>query len=418
MDIKSNRYTLIISFSVFLFYAINQSVPSGSSYGSALLLLTSLHYLAERPALRLSAEDKAIVYALACFFAVAALVFILHDNPLPTLDSPSRFLLAIPIFLLLIKYPPRQSWLWAGVAIGAYSAFGVALWQQNVYGWTDVDGLSNGVRYGGICTILSVLCVAGLLWAQRSNVRRIWLWRLLLASGALAAAYGAIASGTRGAWISVPVVFILFCAGLLSKRNMYLGCTLAVALLVAVSTWYVAVPNNPIRAGYERATEDVSQYFVHRNTSGSIAGRLEAWRAVFINFPEKPILGWSVKDYKARLEQQVAAKELEPIVLTIPHTHNLYTETLRYQGIAGLVPILALFIFPFWFFCKRLRSRTRNVRILAIAGTSHLTVFGILGLSHTVLYRNDTLLFFFITLMVVWACMKREEALVSTPVEI
>src|SRR3546814_17856288 len=130
-----------------------------------------------------------------------------------------------------------------------------------------------------------------------------------------------------------------------------------------------------------------------------------------MNIPAKPVFGWGIKDYREQLEQQVANKELAPIVLNLTHTHNLYLETVLHQGILGLIPILALFIFPFWFFFRRLRSSNRNIRILAISGTSLLAVFSILGMTHRVLYRNDTLLFYFITMMVLWGGMRAEEQL-------
>ncbi|MDS1140030.1 O-antigen ligase family protein [Pusillimonas sp. SM2304] len=410
LDSKSNQYSLIISFSVFLFYAINQSVPSGYSYGASLLLAASFFFLACRPALGLTAEDKTYLYALISFFAVAVFVCLLHGNPIRTLDMPSRFLLAIPIFLLLLKVPPRLPWFWAGVALGSYSVCGVALWQLHVLGMRDVQGLTNGVRFGGISTMFSVLCIAGLFWAQRENVKHVWLWRLALALGMVGAAYGSIMSGTRGAWISIPVVFVLFCIGSCNKHNIYRVGTVVVVLLAVVSAWYVAMPNNPVEKRYEQAVKDISNYVEKDNAKGSIGARFEIWRAATINIPQKPIFGWGVDEYRAQLEQQVASKELDPVVLTLAHTHNLYLATLVYQGIFGLLPILALFVFPFWFFCRRLLSDNRNVRVLAIAGGSQLAVFGILGASHTVLYRNDSLLFFFITLMTLWGCMKREEA--------
>ncbi len=410
VDLKNSRYALAVSFSVFLFYAINQSVPSGYSYGASLLLLTSLLYLVRRPALDLTWEDKTYVYALVGFFAVAVLIYLLHGNELKTLDMPSRFLLAIPIFLLLMKVPPRLPWFWAGIAVGSYSVCGVAFWQTQILNMRDADGLTNGVRFGGICTMLAILCVAGLFWARRENIGRVWLWRLALALGVLGATYGSIMSGTRGAWISVPAVFVLFCLGSFTQRNLHRACTVAVLLLAAAGTWYVAVPDNPIEKGYDRAVTDISNYVEKGNAKGSIGARFEIWRAATLNIPHKPILGWSVKDYRAQLERQVASKELDPVVLKLSHAHNLYLATLVYQGIVGLLPILALFVLPFWFFCRRLRSPNRNVRILAISGTSQLTVFGILGVSHVVLYRNDSLLFFFITLMTLWACLRQEEA--------
>lgn len=396
---------------MFLFYAINQSVPSGYSLGAVLLLLTSAFYLARRPALELTGEEKICIASMVGFFAVAVFIYVLHGNPIRTLDLPSRFLLAIPVFLLLIHMPARLPWFWAGVALGSYGACGVAIWQLYVEGRVDVDGLTNGVRYGGVCTMLAVLGVAGLLWARRENVKRVWLWRLVLALGVLSAGYGSLMSGTRGAWVSIPLVFVLFCLGTFTRQNVFRACMVALVPLAVAGAWYVTVPNNPIQAGYNQAVEDITNYVENDNAKGSIGGRFELWRAALMNIPAKPVFGWGIKDYREQLEQQVANKELAPIVLNLTHTHNLYLETVLHQGILGLIPILALFIFPFWFFFRRLRSSTRNIRILAISGTSLLAVFSILGMTHTVLYRNDTLLFYFITMMVLWGGMRAEEQL-------
>ena len=412
-ETKRKQYVLFISISVFLFYAINQSVPSGYSLGATLLLLCSAVYLVQNPLPALTTEEKISIGALAAFFLAAVLNFFVHDNGLPALDLPSRFLLAIPIFLLLIQVPPRQSWFWAGAAVGSYGAGGVALWQIYGLGLDDVDGLTNGVRYGGISTMLAILCAAGLLWARRDNVAHPWLWRAVLVAGMISAGYGSLMSGTRGAWISLPLVFVLFCLGTFNRGNLYRACMVALVTLLAAGVWYATVPNNPLRVGYNQAVQDISGYMEDGNALGSISGRFELWRAALLNIPEKPIFGWNNSDYRARLEQQVANKQLDPHVLNLAHTHNLYLETMLRQGVVGLLPVLALFIFPFVFFCRRLRAPDGNVRILAIAGTSLLAVFGMLGASHVVLYRNDTLLFFFITLIVLWCCMRAQERQVS-----
>src|SRR5690606_9590036 len=107
---------------------------------------------------------------LVAFFTIAVLLCLFHGNQLRTLDAPSRFLLAIPVFLLLLHKPPRLPWVWAGVALGAYSACGVAIWQLHVLGMRDVDGLTNGVRFGAISTALGVFCVAGLFWVHTGHV--------------------------------------------------------------------------------------------------------------------------------------------------------------------------------------------------------------------------------------------------------
>lgn len=402
-------FTAIVSLAIFIFYALNQPIPSGYSYGSGLLLLTSLACLKVRPWRGLGAEDRSFIWIFVAIFCVGALACILHGNSIRDLDIPSRFLLAVPIFLLLLRFPPQLHWIWAGVAVGGYTTLGVALWQLYGLGWTDVDGLSNGVRYGAISAMLGILCVTGWIWARAETVTHPRLWKLALAIGATSAWYGSLMSGTRGAWIALPIVFILFMVGMLSKANLRKAALLCLTLVVVLGIAIVAKPNNPVTAGYDNAVNDINDYFVDGIVTGSIGGRFAVWEAAIINIPKKPLLGWGVQEYREQLKQQIAENRLDPYVLELSHTHNMYLETLVYKGIMGLMALLALLILPFLFFCKRLRSRNVSVRILAVCGTSLIALFSILGLSHISLYRNDILLFFLITLMAVWGCMRAAE---------
>src|SRR5690606_24560563 len=106
-----------------------------------------------------------------------------------------------------------------------------------------------------------------------------------LSLGVLSAGYGSIMSGTRGAWISVPLVFVLFCLGTFTRQNLFRACMVALVPLVVASTWYVAVPNNPVQTGYQRAVKDITNYVENNSAKGSIGGRFELWRAAIINIP-------------------------------------------------------------------------------------------------------------------------------------
>ncbi|MGB3290132.1 MAG: O-antigen ligase family protein [Burkholderiaceae bacterium] len=410
-NIAANRsiFTSVTSFSIFLFYAINQPLPSGYSYGVGLLLLTSIAWIAHRPSFQLTAQDKSYIWILLGVFGVGVLTFLVHGNSLRDLDISSRYLLAIPIFLLLMQFPPRLKWLWAGIALSGCTAASIAFWQISILGWIEADGLSNGVRYGAICTMLCILCIAGMIWARRETLTSVWWWRLALGLGALGAWYGSLMSGTRGAWVALPIVFILFCIGLFSRRNLRKMLGVILVLLLAVSVWLTTAPNNRINRGYRNAVTDISNYIDHGVVTGSIGGRFLVWHAAINNMVEKPLLGWGVKEYRDQLEWQVAQGTLDPYALELAHTHNMYLETLVFQGLVGLLAILALFILPFWYFCQKLRAQSLNIRILAISGASLLAVYAILGLTYVSLYRNDILLFFLVTLMTLWACMRAEE---------
>ena len=409
VDINYRFLTLAVSLGVFLFFAINLSVPSGYSYGSGILFLSSVYFLSRWPSLSLSKEDKTLAYCLLALFLVAALVFLIHGNELRTMDMPTRYLLAIPVLMLLLHVQPRLPYLWAGVAMGGVSAAGIAVWQLYWLGYERVDGLTNGTRFGGISTMLCILCAAGLFWVQANQGKHAWRWRIALLIGLFTAAYASLASETRGGWVAIPFVVILFCFAFLTRQNLKRAAGISAVLAIALAGVFYAKPNNVVEVRFDEAVSEVNSYVENRDAQTSVGGRLEIWRAVLIHVPQKPIFGWSHEDFRASLKRLVAEKKLEQRAIEIPHTHNEYLQVLIFQGVVGLIPLLALYIFAMVFFCKRLGSRNHNVKILAVCGTSLLVTYFVLGLTQIILQRNDSLLFFLITLCTLWACMRGQE---------
>src|SRR5690554_5137604 len=100
-SLLGHRWQSLTSIGVFLFFALTFALPSGYSYGALLLLLISLAFLFTVPCLRPSAQDKTLVYLLLAFFTVSLLAFVVHGNPAKTLDQSSRYLLFVPVLLLL-----------------------------------------------------------------------------------------------------------------------------------------------------------------------------------------------------------------------------------------------------------------------------------------------------------------------------
>src|SRR5690606_30391141 len=157
------------------------------------------------------------------------------------------------------------------------------------------------------------------------------------------------------------------------------------------------------------AVLEITNYSQQRDAKSSIGARLEAWRAAAINIPQKPLLGWSHSDYKQEMRRLVAEKRLDPFVLELANSHNNYVEVWIYQGLIGLLALLALYVFPFYFFCKRLLSPDLTVRVLAVAGTSLLASFFTFGMTLVLLGRNNGIMFFVVTLITLWASMRHAE---------
>ncbi len=94
---------------------------------------------------------------------------------------------------------------------------------------------------------------------------------------------------------------------------------------------------------------------------------------------------------------------------TLANTHNQFIEIWLHQGSLGLIAFLALLIASFWYFCRRLRSPSPTVRVLACCGAALPSAFAAYGLTQVILGRNNGVMFFLVSLAVLWAAMRQAE---------
>src|SRR5690242_15482908 len=104
------KYTVEIytSVAVFIFSALALTVSGGYSYGPILLLLGGVILILSSKKLNLSKLDILVILLLLLYFLIQLFSNIIHQLPLNYYDLPSRFLLAIPAYILLINFPPRK----------------------------------------------------------------------------------------------------------------------------------------------------------------------------------------------------------------------------------------------------------------------------------------------------------------------
>ncbi|UHL63231.1 O-antigen ligase family protein [Paralcaligenes sp. KSB-10] len=409
IDSPGTWLSRIASVGAFLFFALTLSAPSGYSYGTALLFLASVAFLCRRPHLSLLAEDKALAILFLAIFLISAFIFLLHGNPLKTLDQTSRYVLAIPVLFLLLRVPPSLSFVWGGLFVGGVTSVAITLWQRHWLGIARADGfVTSAIPYGDIALMIALLCIAGLFWACTLR-RHAWLWCLALVLGALAGFYSFIASETRGGWLAVPPVVVLFFIAFARKHNVKWTIHAIVTLLLVVGVVLSLAPDLGIKARYDEAVKEVQMYRNQQVSDTSVGARLGAWHLALAGISEKPLLGWSYKDYDAKLDRLAAEKKIDPFVSGLSNTHNNYLEVWLHQGLFGLLALLTLYFYAFWRFCRRLRHDGLMVRVLAVSGASLMVSFFMFGMTQVILGRNNGVLFFLLTLIIFWACMRHEE---------
>lgn len=406
-----------------IFFLLMLSAPSGYSVGGGVLFVGGAAVWlatssvgrngatngATPQAAPWSGEDRALCWLLLAVFLVNAVAVLWHGDSGKYLDQGTRYVLAIPILVGLRRARLRLDWLWAGLALGLAGAAAVAWWQTGHIGVLRAEGfLTSAIPFGDIALTMAFWCLMGAILA---GMRRRPLWAAFLLAGALAGAYAFIASATRGGLVALPIFAVLAAVALWHRqfrKPLLLGCTALAAGMAIVMT--IQPVSQIAEDRYASTVAEWQDYTRDGNAANNVGSRLEAWKSALISIPQRPLLGWGHEEYDGHLRHLIEAGRIHPYVATLSNTHNNFLEIWLHQGTLGLFAFLAMMITSFWYFCRRLRAPDLTVRVLACCGASLPAAFGAFGLTQVILGRNNGVMFFVLSLAILWAAMRQAEA--------
>ncbi|MFI0471715.1 O-antigen ligase family protein [Halomonas sp. HMF6819] len=388
-----------ISACVFLMGALSLIVPSGYSVGAALLLIASGCLLSRRIGFApLGREDKWIIAVMCLYGATVGVLSLIELGP-RGFDRPSRFLLAVPVLLLILRCPPRLSWLWSGLALGAIGSGSWALWQNLALGQGRADGFIYVIQFGNLSMLLGVLCLAGLGWAFSQQGKAFWL--LLLLGGALLGMLGSLLSGSRGGWIGLPFIAFVLYRGYGQGLSFRIKSAAVCFALVLVTIMYVT-PQTGVQQRVHMGITDVTQYIGGGDRDTSLGLRFQMWRGAGQLISERPLLGWGEDGYVQAMQSLGERGVISPAATLFDHAHNEFIDATAKRGMVGLLLLLALYFVPIRLFAQGVSHPNYRVRSLAVAGTLLPVAYIDFGLSQTFLAHNSGAMFYAFWLAVWW----------------
>lgn len=394
--------SLYTSLAVFLLGSIALVVESGYSVGSALLLLGGLYVLFTPRRPQLQREDWLILGVLVAYGLVGILEVTVHQAGSRYLDKPLRFILATSAFALVRAYPPRLSWLWAGLAIGGVLTAGWAVWQKFFLGIERASGFTYVIQFGNISMLTALLCLAGLGWAWAQPQRGRWVGFLLL--GALGGLLGSLLSGSRGGWVGLPLVLLVLYRAYSDFFSTRLKIAGVSAVLAAAAVIY-SVPQLGVQARVHAAVSDVQEYR-KGNAETSVGARFEMWKGALQLFAQKPVFGWGDKHYEPAMEALADEGQISEAVRGFGHAHNEFMDAAAKRGVLGILALLALYLAPLKLFGRSLQSSNLTRRSLATAGVLLPVAYIDFGLSQVFFAHNSGVMIYAFWLVTLWGCYR------------
>ncbi len=304
-----------------------------------------------------------------------------YDLTQTKLDTQIRFLYALPIFYLALRYRLNQTFFWYGIAFGAIASGLYAI--NEVVSVNDgsivVTGRAKGssyeIMFGDISLLFAVLSYLGLKQLRdRSRISNI-IFILALLLGTVAS----FLSGSRGGWVSIPFILIFVSYLYLVKYKVSI---LKVSIGVIVSLVFIVMLIN-IFSLKERALKpvyDIKQTFTGEYVDTPTGQRLEMWRASAMMIEKAPWIGTGLGSYHYLLNELINSHKIAQQIHFHMEPHNDILSVWVSRGMVGIIFMLAMFLVPVYRIYTHVTMHNNsdiNVSTAAIITAIMALIFGL-----------------------------------------
>lgn len=301
---------------------------------------------------------------MALAVAIAVQQLFMHYWLPRQLDALSRFVFALPIFLLLRQFPTvnlrKIGW---GCAAGAIAVGAWALNDQLKGGVTAATRLdnyyTNAIPFGDTALLLAFLSVFTFGWDGERNWRALAVKLLALVAGG----YASYLSGTRGAWLAIPVfVVLLSCQYRWSAQRK----RLLVAVLAIVIGGGAVLSTGRVAMRVEQIASDLVQ-MRRGDENNSVGLRLQLWQASWRLFTEHPVYGVGKGKLKPALDDLSKRGEAKKEIVN-ERAHSDFFSTIAELGFIGAMCLALFYVSQSIYFWRHRRSSDPAIRAAAYSG--------------------------------------------------
>lgn len=408
----SKKYTItaIVTAIVFFMYSLMLSIPNGYSVGPVFLLLLSpsVFFIKKENTLKsINKFDVILILSFVVYFIVLLSEVLWFNLKFREIDKPVRFLFSVPIFFLLLKYPPSLSWLWRGIIIGAVSAGILSIYQKLWLHHDRANGFIYPIQFGDLSMLLGVLCLTGIAWGRDQIQYRLWI--IAFSSGAALGVCASLLSGSRGGWIGLPIIIFI----LIKNYVKFLSWRQWIGVIVAGAILFlsiVAIPETGVLVRIHHIYIDIYKYY-HGDSFTSLGARFDLWRMANYMFGHRPIFGYGSYEFIEMRDMIVSKFGYGQTVIEqdLQSAHNEILDAAAKRGSIGVLALLCIYLIPLSLFSKYRYSKDMTTRSLALAGSMVPICFIDFGMSQVLFTHNDAVMFYPYTVCIFWACLRERQ---------
>ncbi|VVE33535.1 O-antigen ligase family protein [Pandoraea terrigena] len=327
---------------------------------------------------RLTREEWALCLALAAPLMVALASEVIHGEIIwRTLDSPSRFFIGIPVFLALRRTePPTFRYFDWAIACGGIACLLVLVPQFHEWGKMRMESYyMNAIHFGDVALLFAIMT---LISVNRKDAAVITALRLTVVGSAFFASF---LTGSRGGWIAIPVVGLVYMAVLHRNLSWKLKAALVSGMASILLMIFAVSPF--VRGRVDEIYTDLTGYVAGQRDT-SVGVRLQLYEAATRGIAQAPMFGLGADGFKRLMPIEIERGAVTRIA-GVAGEGEVHNQVLAYgadYGLLGLGVMLSLYLVPSLLFWRAARdphaSELRHkAGLLGLSVTVCFAVFGL-----------------------------------------
>ncbi|WP_305407398.1 O-antigen ligase family protein [Photobacterium leiognathi] len=393
---------IIISLLVASFPVLCLAYGKGYNLPPILLLIAALGFCWQFKKINYTTQVKWVLSSFSIYFLTYLASTLYYGGSLSEIDMPSRFVLVLPIFTLLLLYPPKVNILTLGFIIGSIVAGIVAIihiyyfhiprafWDAYKHVHPSLKGYMP-IQSGNMAMTLGLISLTISLYYL--DQKSWWKFTLSLIAAFLGI-YASFLSGSRGGWVFLPIAIVY----LAFSNRQFISKKVVVFTIFILSVGLLSLSQNQeVTKRIDSATYDLTQYQAG-NEYTSLGIRLELWKSAIYTTEQHPIIGAGYQGREVLREKWAHEGLVNAQVIKNfldSHSHNQFLEDLSVRGVIGLAALLAIFIIPLSIFIKnhRITSSPQQKMINQCGAISVIMMIGYC-LSQAMFRHNSGMIFY------------------------
>ena len=335
---------------VFLFIAGAYNVKHVASLIFMALFFLSIFVLTrlKENRAKLSVIEKYVFIFLLVYFLWFVITSIIPgwgNNQTERLGLELRFVIAIPVYMLLRQVKDLLLPVWYGVTVSLWLGFIITIYQVYVLN-IGAAGAYDKLLIGPMSVLYVFMFLSRKGWANTFNLKVFNITTIIIGF------VPAMLSGARTAYVVLPILALIWVAINYNWRRQLL----IISGLVCVM-WSVYLISDTVNMGVTRAVNGMLSYYssnqeTSKNKLGSTKTRLEMIKAGYLITKDNPIFGIGDGNLKEVSKKYIKNGLYHSEIGEYRHLHNMYADNSAKKGIPGLILTIMMFFIPVWYFWR------------------------------------------------------------------